>query len=93
MQNYVKGKNVEEELTKEAIPIDNLPNDFLWMQVKGGTKVTNVIDFAKKAVDDGEHRHIVWTGSGGGVGKTISCAEIMKRQYPMHQLTQLCYRK
>jgi hypothetical protein len=33
MMNYVKGKNVEEELTKEGIPIENLPKDFLWMLV------------------------------------------------------------
>lgn len=29
----------------------------------------------------------------GGVNKTISCAEIMKRHYKLHQVTQLCYQK
>lgn len=33
MMNYKKGKNIEEELTKEDIPIENLPSDFLWMHV------------------------------------------------------------
>lgn len=33
MMNYKKGKNIEEELTKDAIPIENLPQDFLWMHV------------------------------------------------------------
>ncbi|XP_037046156.1 ribonuclease P protein subunit p25-like protein isoform X2 [Bradysia coprophila] len=95
MMNYKKGKNVEEELTKDAIPIENLPQNFLWMHVKGGTKVSNVVDFAKKAFDSKERRSVVWSGSGGGVTKTISCAEIMKRdsESELHQITRLCYRK
>jgi len=93
MMNYKKGKNIEEELTKDDIPIENLPQNFLWMHVKGGTKVTNVVDFAKKSLESNEHRAIVWSGSGGGVTKTISCAEIMKRGYDLHQITRLCYRK
>ncbi|KAG4077065.1 hypothetical protein HA402_016052 [Bradysia odoriphaga] len=95
MMNYKKGKNVEEELTKDAIPIENLQQNFLWMHVKGGTKVSNVVDFAKKAFDSKEHRSVVWSGSGGGVTKTISCAEIMKRdsESELHQITRLCYRK
>lgn len=35
---------------------------------------------------------MVWTGFGGGVGKTISCAEIMKRDFDLHQVTRLCYK-
>lgn len=62
------------------------------IQVKGGTAVPNVIEFATKALQSGEHRTIVWTGYGGGVGKTISCAEIMKRNFPLHQVTRLCYK-
>lgn len=60
--------------------------------MKGGTAVANVIDFAKKALQSGEHRTIVWTGYGGGVGKTISCAEILKRDFTLHQVTRLCYK-
>lgn len=33
MMNYRKGRNVEEELTRNDIQIDNLPEDFLWMHV------------------------------------------------------------
>lgn len=61
-------------------------------QVKGGTAVPNVIEFAKKALQSGEHRTIVWTGYGGGAGKTISCAEILKRDFTLHQVTRLCYK-
>lgn len=65
MDNYRKGSNTEEEMTRNNIPIENLPEDFLWMHVKGGTKISNVIDYAKKALDSNEHRHIVWSSSGG----------------------------
>lgn len=33
MENYFKGKNVEEELRRESIPIKGMPDNFLWMQV------------------------------------------------------------
>lgn len=33
MNNYRKGKNVEEPLERTKIPIPNLPENFLWMQV------------------------------------------------------------
>uniref|UniRef100_A0AAG5D6A7 DNA/RNA-binding protein Alba-like domain-containing protein n=1 Tax=Anopheles atroparvus TaxID=41427 RepID=A0AAG5D6A7_ANOAO len=93
MMHYKKGKNVEEDLSKELIPIEVLPERFLWMQVKGGTHVPNVVEYAKKAFDDGTYRAVVWTGADGGVGKTVSCAEIMKRHFELHQVTRVCYRK
>lgn len=33
MMHYRKGKNVEEELTLDKVPIDNLPKELLWMKV------------------------------------------------------------
>lgn len=33
MMHYRKGKNVEEELTVDKVPIENLPKDLLWMKV------------------------------------------------------------
>ncbi|XP_061508923.1 ribonuclease P protein subunit p25-like protein [Anopheles gambiae] len=93
MMHYKKGKNVEEELSQEQIPIEVLPANFLWMHVKGGSEVKNLVDYAKKALEEGTHRSVVWSGSDGGVGKTISCAEIMKRHFELHQVTRICYRK
>lgn len=93
MMHYKKGKNVEEDLSKEHIPIEVLPEKFLWMQVKGGTAVPNVVEYAKKALEDGSYRSVVWSGSDGGVGKTVSCAEILKRHFELHQVTRICYRQ
>lgn len=93
MMHYKKGKNVEEDLSKELIPIEVLPEKFLWMQVKGSTAVPNVVEYAKKALEDGSYRSVVWSGSDGGVGKTVSCAEILKRHFELHQVTRICYRQ
>nr|XP_017106825.2 ribonuclease P protein subunit p25-like protein isoform X2 [Drosophila bipectinata] len=95
MMNYRKAQNVEQELNKSDLPFEDcLPNsqkDFLWMHVKGGTDVSNVIGFAQAALNKGEHRIVVWSGSGGGVGKTISCAEVLKRSHPLFQVTRMAY--
>lgn len=62
------------------------------LQVNGGTKLTGVVDYAVKAVKSGEYRNVLWTGSGGGgISKTVSCAEIMKRDFEMHQITRIKY--
>ncbi|XP_052872039.1 ribonuclease P protein subunit p25-like protein [Anopheles cruzii] len=93
MMHYKKGKNVEQELSQEQIPIEVLPERFLWMHVKGGSSVKNLTEHAKQALTDGSYRSVVWSGSDGGVGKTISCAEILKRDFELHQVTRICYRK
>ncbi|XP_035908497.1 ribonuclease P protein subunit p25-like protein isoform X2 [Anopheles stephensi] len=92
MMHYNKGKNVEEEMSHDQFPAGVLPDQFLWMQVKGGSAVMNLVEHAKKALEDGTYRTVVWSGSDGGVGKTISCAEIMKRHFELHQVTRICFK-
>lgn len=91
MDNYKKGKQVEDALDRNKIPIPNLPDDFVWMQVLNGSKMRNLLNFAMKAMDEG--KPIVWTGSGPALGKAISCAEILKRKYKAHQISKVCYHK
>ena len=39
MDHYSKGRNEEEQLTKDNIPIDNLPEKYGWCEVTGATKI------------------------------------------------------
>ncbi|XP_061712201.1 ribonuclease P protein subunit p25-like protein isoform X2 [Cydia pomonella] len=93
MENYFKGKNVEEELQRDKIPIKDLPENFLWMQVKGGSKMANLLSHASGILEDKAATAVVWTGTGVGIPKAISCAEIIKRQFSIeHQVTKLAYK-
>ncbi|CAK1582016.1 unnamed protein product [Parnassius mnemosyne] len=93
MENYYKGKNVEEELERDKIPIKDLPANFLWMQVKGGSKMNNLLSHASGIIEDKSSSSVVWTGAGVAIPKAISCAEILKRQFSIeHQVTKLTYK-
>ncbi|XP_014241498.1 ribonuclease P protein subunit p25-like protein [Cimex lectularius] len=93
MDNYTKGDNVEEPLEIEKIPIPNLPKNVLWMQVRGGSKIRNLLDVALKAYEN-ESRDVLWTASGPAVGKAVTCAEIVKRKFKgVHQFNHICYRR
>ncbi|CAH0555264.1 unnamed protein product [Brassicogethes aeneus] len=93
MENYKKGKNVEEPLNRNNIPIPNLPNNFLWMQVRGGSKIRNLLTHALNEFP--ETKNVVWTGFGPSVGKAVTCAELTKREYNnrLHQITKLSHRQ
>lgn len=92
MDNYRKGKNVEEALERDKIGIACLPVDFLWMQVRGGSKIRNLLSHALAEYE--KTGTVVWTGFGQSVGKAVTCAEIMKRETgnKLHQITRICYR-
>ncbi|XP_021189600.3 ribonuclease P protein subunit p25-like protein [Helicoverpa armigera] len=93
MENYSKGKNVEEEIERSKIPIKDLPENFLWMQVKGGSKMTNLLSHASGILEDKAATAVVWSGSGAAISKAISCAEILKKQFSIeHQVTKLAYK-
>ncbi|XP_045519553.1 ribonuclease P protein subunit p25-like protein isoform X1 [Pieris brassicae] len=93
MENYSKGKNVEEQMERDKIPITNLPVDFLWMQVKGGSKMTNLLSHASGILEDKTTTTVVWSGAGVAISKVISCAEILKRKFSLkYQVTKLTFK-
>nr|XP_012225394.1 PREDICTED: ribonuclease P protein subunit p25-like protein isoform X2 [Linepithema humile] len=90
--------NLKEEDTmknrteSDEVPIKNLPENFLCMRVKNGTKMRNVLDYALKKFP--HHESVVWTGIGHCIEKVISCAELFKRKHEgLHQITKLRYIK
>lgn len=95
MENYTKGKNVEDPLNLSDIPISNIPENVLWMQVRGGTKIRNVLTHVTKHYGDKKDDiSVIWTGYGPSVEKAITCAEIMKKNYKLelHQITKICFK-
>ncbi|XP_012272745.1 ribonuclease P protein subunit p25-like protein [Orussus abietinus] len=81
-----KTKSPEND-TRE-IPIPGLPEKYLWMRVRSSTKMRNVLGYALKEFKN--HHTIVWTGSGEGINKAITYAEIFKRKNPnLGQITKL----
>ncbi|XP_034541035.1 ribonuclease P protein subunit p25-like protein [Notolabrus celidotus] len=81
-------------------PIPGLAADILHMQVKEGSKIRNLLRFAtarmqEEGKDDNgtSPRQVVFTGSGRGVTKTITCVEILKRKVGgLHQVSKLFYK-
>ncbi|KAK9501432.1 hypothetical protein O3M35_012155 [Rhynocoris fuscipes] len=52
----------------------------------------NLLELALDEYRNG--KDIVWTGSGAALGKTISCAEVMKKKFcPIYQFNKICYRR
>ena len=48
MEHYYKGKNQEEFLTKENIPLPNLPENFAWTEVTGSSRVRSLVSSLHK---------------------------------------------
>lgn len=93
MNNYTKGRNEEEQWQKKKILINNLPTNFVWMQVSGSSKIRSLLEVAWKKFD--ELPHLLWSASGGGITKAITCAEMTKRKYDnkLKQEIKICYRE
>uniref|UniRef100_A0A8C2ZCD9 Ribonuclease P and MRP subunit p25 n=1 Tax=Cyclopterus lumpus TaxID=8103 RepID=A0A8C2ZCD9_CYCLU len=81
-------------------PIPGLAADILHMRVKEGSKIRNLLRFATARMqgegrdsDGSSLRQVVFTGSGRGVTKTITCVEILKRKVgELHQVSKLYYK-
>uniref|UniRef100_A0A7N6BGS7 DNA/RNA-binding protein Alba-like domain-containing protein n=1 Tax=Anabas testudineus TaxID=64144 RepID=A0A7N6BGS7_ANATE len=81
-------------------PIPGLAADVLHMRVKEGSKIRSLLQFATTRMQ-GEIRdsngtsvrQVVFTGSGRGLTKTITCVEILKRRVGgLHQVSKLYYK-
>jgi len=92
MDQYVKGKNFEEELTTTNIPISILPEKFGWLLVSGSTKIRTSLGPATKQLK--EEGSLVLAGSGNSTPKVVSIAEIIKRRNKgVHQITKIGIQK
>lgn len=93
-------KRVQCTEDSSPFPIPGLAADILHMQVKEGSKIRNLLRFATARMQGEERdtnktspRQVVFTGSGRGVTKTITCVEILKRKVGgLHQVSKLFYK-
>lgn len=95
-------KRVSRTEESNPYPIPGLAEDILHMRVKEGSKIRNLLRFASARIQEGEGeggivgpnlRQVVFTGSGRGVTKTITCVEILKRKVEgLHQVSKLYYK-
>ncbi|CAJ1056433.1 ribonuclease P protein subunit p25-like protein [Xyrichtys novacula] len=100
-QNFSQGdfKRVRRTVDGRPFPIPGLAADVLHMQVKEGSKIRNLLRFVTarmqgegKGSNGTSLRQVVFTGSGRGVTKTITCVEILKRKMGgLHQVSKLYY--
>uniref|UniRef100_A0A4W6DQT1 Ribonuclease P/MRP 25 subunit-like n=1 Tax=Lates calcarifer TaxID=8187 RepID=A0A4W6DQT1_LATCA len=88
MENYSKARTVEQP---SVCPFPGLPPDTPEVRVKDGSKIRNLLRYALSRME-AKPRAVVFTASGKGVSKAITCAEIVKRRVKgLHQLTRLLY--
>ena len=78
MEHYYKGKNQEEVLSKENIPIMNLPENFAWSEVTGSSRVRTLVGSLSKMLK--QEKALVISGSGPNTTKAVTLAEIIKRR-------------
>uniref|UniRef100_H3C594 Ribonuclease P/MRP 25 subunit-like n=1 Tax=Tetraodon nigroviridis TaxID=99883 RepID=H3C594_TETNG len=89
MENYRKCRTEE---VPAACPFPELPPDTPQVQVKDGSKIRNLLRFALGRMEQEGTPHIVFTATGKGVSKAITCAEIVKRRVKgLHQVTRVRY--
>lgn len=95
LNNYNHISRIED---KGPCSITGLAEDMLHMWVKEGSKMNNLLQMAAycieaKAGNKTFLRHMVFSGSGGGVTTTITCVEILKpRVGGFHQVSKLYYK-
>ena len=78
MDHYCKGKNIEEELTRECVPFSDLPENFCWTELTGSSKVRTMVGSLAKSLR--QDKCLVLSGSGPHTSKVVTMAEIIKRR-------------
>ncbi|XP_037074974.1 ribonuclease P protein subunit p25-like [Pollicipes pollicipes] len=92
MEHYCRGGVTEEPLELSQLPFKTLPDDLIWMKVKPTSRVGNMVGYVKTQLKS--HDHVLWSGSGQAVCKTMMSAELLKKCVKdLHQETHCCYRR
>ncbi|XP_071506878.1 uncharacterized protein [Diadema antillarum] len=95
VEHYVRGPVVEvEDLEGPFLHMGVRFGEVTTMKVRNGSKIRNLLTFATKKMKEDGSRSIIFTGVGQAVTKTVTCAEIMKRQMKnLHQINKAYFRR
>uniref|UniRef100_A0A2R5LHC9 Putative ribonuclease p protein n=1 Tax=Ornithodoros turicata TaxID=34597 RepID=A0A2R5LHC9_9ACAR len=94
MENYTKGEVIQHVVGLSDLPFKDLQENCVHMKVNANCKIRNILGFAITAFKDATKKQMVFSGSGHGINKMITCVEIMKRKFKnLHQLNKICYQK
>ncbi|XP_029009281.1 ribonuclease P protein subunit p25a [Betta splendens] len=93
-------RRVSRTEDSSPFPIPGLAADILHMRVKEGSKIRNLLRLAAARMQGDRGgtcgtppRQVVFSGSGRGLTKTITCVEILKRRVGgLHQVSKLYYK-
>jgi len=92
MESYTRSEVVSPPELRTNLPFSCLPDNYIHMTVKAGSKLRNIIGYAIKNFQVPEANYIVFSGSGEAIIKTISCAEILKKKFKnLHQINKIEY--
>lgn len=93
LNNYSKGEVIDED-DDPGKYFEDLPSTTVFVRVKAGSKIRNILGFAIQMFKKEENKHMVFTGRGDAIYKAITCAEIIKRKHKkLHQITRVNFHK
>ncbi|RNA09824.1 ribonuclease P subunit p25 [Brachionus plicatilis] len=79
MENYTL--SLEPAIDKsEPLHSIQLDSNVIHMNVKTGSKVANLVNYAIKQFEEDSLNQITWNGTGDALNKVVACAEIMKKK-------------
>ena len=83
--------SAESILKLSDVPLNDLKKDLVWIKVKASSKMKNLIRFALESIHGTKHQ-ILLSGIGPAISKTVSCAEIIKRNAPnIRQVNKIAF--
>ncbi|CAF1069195.1 unnamed protein product [Brachionus calyciflorus] len=93
MENYTLSNEppVDKSDPLHSIQLDQ---NVIHMNVKAGSKTTNLVNYATRQFEKDNLNQITWNGMGDALNKVVACAEIMKKRFKnLYQINKIGFSK
>ncbi|CAF1091024.1 unnamed protein product [Brachionus calyciflorus] len=93
MENYTLSNEppVDKSDPLHSIQLDQ---NAIHMNVKAGSKTTNLVNYATRQFEKDNLNQITWNGMGDALNKVVACAEIMKKRFKnLYQINKIGFSK